>query len=90
MTESQLIQLLDVFVIASTVLTAPFTLRMGRPWTAASQVVLATLFALVVWGRSGEHWNTFVFIVCCVLMMALAALTVMSLREMRRELAKPR
>ena len=90
MTESQLIQLLDVFIIASNVLTAPFTWRMGRRWTAASQIVLAIVFTLVVWGRSGEHGSTFVLGVGCLLIIALIALTVMSLREMRRELAKPR
>jgi hypothetical protein len=83
-------QLLDVFVIASSVLTAPFTVRAGRRWTAASQVTLAMLFAVMLWGRSGARFDTFALIVSSVLLIALLVLTVMSLRELRREMHKPR
>jgi hypothetical protein len=90
MTDSDLIGLTDVTVIALSVLTAPFMLRSGRRWCAATEAVTAVLFAIMLWGRSGERWNTAILIVLCVLMIALLALTVMSLSELRREMHEAR
>ena len=90
MTESGLLDVMGVFIVGSSVVIVPLTLRAGRPWNAASQAVIAIFIATVFWGKPDQLGKTFFTVVIIGLMIAVLVCSVMSLREIRGEIARTR